>query len=113
MKILNEKGRVGLGKVHSNLHNEQKQLQNKLTMLQKAEYERYKQGQKALISKTVDKNSDLHLQNKFIQEFDTIIDDQLNLGPEIYLIDVFEDLKFLKSEYMTKNFKRIEELLTR
>lgn len=50
---------------------------------------------------------------KFKTDFDQVFDNQLKLGSEIYILDMMEDLKFLDSDHIEKNFKKLEFLISK
>ena len=110
VQILNEKGRRK--DIHGALYDEQKLIENKKFQQQREKEEKFKNGQKQLVSNTVDKISDIALQNRFKEEFNEAFDEQINLGPELYLIDIVEDLRFIRHDQMSHQYKRIEQLLS-
>ena len=57
--------------------------------------------------------NDEKLVNKFQGDFDKVFDNQLRLGTEIYILDMMEDLKFLDSDHIEKNFKKLEFLISK
>jgi hypothetical protein len=59
------------------------------------------------------KISDAALINKFKSDFDRVFENQLSLGPEIYILDLMEELKFLDSEHIEKNFKKLEFMISK
>ena len=57
--------------------------------------------------------NDEKLVKKFQGDFDKVFDNQLRLGTEIYILDMMEDLKFLDSDHIEKNFKKLEFLISK
>lgn len=51
--------------------------------------------------------------NKFKIDFEKVFDNQMRLGSEIYILDMMEDLKFLDSDFVEKNFKKLEFLISK
>ena len=49
--------------------------------------------------------------NKFISEFNTIFDNQVVESVYIFLLDLLEDLKFVDTQFVTKHFSYIENLI--
>ena len=46
-------------------------------------------------------------------DFEKVFENQQRLGSEIYILDMMEDLKFLDSEQIEKNFKKLEFMIAK
>jgi len=56
--------------------------------------------------------TDVNLAGNFKNEFERVLQEHLSQGPEIFLIDMLEDLKFLDPNAMGKCFDRVNDMLS-
>jgi hypothetical protein len=46
-----------------------------------------------------------------VEEFESVFSNQLTQGPQLYLLDILEDMKFLNHDEVDKNYQKIEQML--
>ena len=98
-------------KVYEVLYAENVQLAQKKEKAEKEVWRKQKKEARQSFINNLSENSDQHLMTKFREEFDKVIEDQLSQGPQLYLLDIMEDLKFLDQDKVGKEYAEIEKIL--
>lgn len=98
------------GPIYVTLHDEHQDHTIRRQTMVTQDIKKYKQMSKPSALKD-NQISVQNLEKRFLRDFDAAYNKQLEAGYDLYFIDLFEDLRFLDSDKVAKQFDRIDELL--